>query len=169
LSTWGGITIGTVQESLNVPEAERAFSQALDAHARLRGLDVQAIGYLEALSTVVGLCQDAISLSRQHGDAHVLLAHAFYLLHLAIYPVTSNALPLQLAAATIQHWCDQPVGEPPWTKDVDRGCRIYELIARAISEIRPDCADCEEREMRRLEPELYTRALVASPCEWFGA
>ncbi len=161
--------MGIVRDSPRVPEAERAFTQALDAYERLRELGPETAGYLEALSGIIGSCQEAISLDRQYGDAYVLLANAFYLFHLATYPMTDNKLPLRLAAATIQHWCDHPVGQHPWTEDADRGCRIYELIAHALVEIVPDCADCEEREMRYLETELLPQALVASPRDWMPA
>ncbi len=158
--------MGIVQDSPRVPEAERTLEQALDAYERLRESGVETVGYLEALSGIIGSCQEAIFLDRQYGDAYVLLANAFYLYHLATYPMTDNMLPLRLAAATIQHWCDQPVGQRPWTEDVGRGCRIYELIAHTLIEILPDCADCEEREMRYLEVELFPQALVASPRDW---
>ncbi len=161
--------MGIVQDSPKVPEAERSFAHALDAYEKLQGVDTATTGYLEALSDIVCFCQEAIALDRRHGDAYVLLAHAFYLWHVAIYPITDNKLPLRLAAATIQYWCDQPVGQPPWTQNVDRGCRIYELVARALAEILPDCADCEEREMRYLEAELFPRALVTSPRDWLPA
>ncbi len=158
--------MGIVRDSPRVPEAERAFTQALDSYGKLRGLDIETAGYLETLSGIIGSCQEAIFLDSQHGDAYVLLANAFYLFHLATYPITGKKLPLRLAAATIQHWCDQPVGQPPWTQDVDRGCRVYELVARALAEVLPDCADCEEREMRYLEAELFPQALTASPRAW---
>ncbi len=158
-----------VQDSQKAPEAERAFGQAIDAYEKLRGAAIDSARYIEALSGIIGSCQETISLDRQHGDAYVLLANAFYLFHLATYSTTENKLPLRLAAATIQHWCDQPVGQPPWTRDVDKGCRTYEQIARALVEILPECADCEEREMRYLETELFPQALVASPRDWIPA
>lgn len=161
--------MGIVQDSPKVPEAERAFAYALDAYKGLRGTGIEATGYLEALSDIITSCQEAIALDRRHGDAYVLLAQALYLWHLAIYPMTDNKLPLRLAAATIQYWCDQPVAKPPWTQNVDKGCRIYELVARALAELLPDCADCEEREMRYLEAELFPQALIASPREWLPA
>ncbi len=161
--------MGIIRGAPRVPEAERAFAQALDAYERLRECALEPAGYLAALTGIIGRCQETIGFDRQYGDAYVLLANAFYLLHLATYPATANTLPLRLAAATVQHWCDQPVGQLPWTEGVDRGCRIYELIAQALIEILPDCADCEEREMRYLEAELFRQALVASPHDWMTA
>ncbi len=161
--------MGMVQGSRESTKAERAFTQALHAYEGLPGLGVQTKVYLDVLSSVVSSCQEAISLERQHDEAHILLANAFYLLHLTIHPTTQNKLPLQLAAATIQHWCDQPAAQPPRTRDAERGCNLYQLIARALSEMQPECADCEEREMRCLEAEYYSRALVARPYEWIAA
>ncbi len=155
-----------LERSESVPEAERAFGQALEFYGRLRELDVRSTDYVEAIVGVIGSCQNAISFDGQHGDAHVLLANAFYLQHLRIQPMTGNELPLKLAAATIQHWSDQPMSQPPLTMNVDKGCRIYEMIASALSELRPDCAGCEESEMRFLATELYSQALVADACEW---
>jgi hypothetical protein len=160
--------MGVVSDSQRVSEGARAFNQAVDVYKRLRGADIRTAEYLEDLSRVISSCQKAISLDCRNGDAHVLLANAFYLLHVAIYPMTRNEFPLRLAAATIQHWCDQPAGQPPWTRDVDTGCRTYEVIARTLSGILPECADCEEREMRCLEAELYPQALIAGPHEWMA-
>ncbi len=161
--------MGIVRDSPRVPEAERAFAEALDAYEALREIGIETTAYLEALSGIIGSCQEAILLDSQHGDAYVLLANAFYLFHLATYPMTEDRLSLRLAAATIQHWCDQPIGQPPWTQEVDQGCRTYELVARTLAEILPDCADCEDREMRYLEAELSPEALAASPGEWMPA
>ncbi len=161
--------MGIVRGAPRAPEAECAFAQALEAYKRLREYALEPAGYLATLSGIIGRCQEAIGSDYQYGDAYVLLANAFYLLHLATYPTTANALPLRLAAATIQHWCDQPIGQLPWTQDLDKGCRIYEIIAQALIEILPDCADCEEREMRYLEAELFRQALVASPHDWMTA
>ncbi len=161
--------MGIVRDSPTAPEAERAFAQALNAYERLRGVGLESGDYLATLSRIIGSCQEVVFLDSQYGDAYVLLANAFYLFHLATYSKTENKLPLRLAAATIQHWCDQPVGQHPWTQDIDRGCQIYELIAHTLAEILPDCADCEEREMRYLEAELFAQALVATPRDWMPA
>ncbi len=158
-----------LERSGSVSEAERLFGQALDFYGRARELDVRSTDYLDALHGVIVSCQKAIAVESQHGDAHVLLANAFYLLHLRTHSTSGNELPLKLAAATIQHWSDQRVGQPPLTLNVDKGCRNYEMIASALSELRPDCAGCEESEMRYLAAELYPQALVADPCEWTPA
>src|SRR5512138_2614840 len=157
--------MGLVPDSSRLPEAERCFADALHAYERLRGLGIETTGYLDALSDILSSSQDAIVHDRRHGDAYVLLAQAFYLWHLAIYPTSNDKLPIRLAAATIQHWCDRPVGQSLWTQNVEKGCRVYELVARALADTLSDCADCAEREMRYLEAELLPLALTSSPRE----
>ncbi len=155
-----------LERAESVPEAQGAFGQALEFYGRLRELDVRSADYLDALTGLIRSSQSAISMEGQHGDAHVLLANAFYLAHLRVQSISGDDLPLKLAAATIQHWSDGPMSQPPFTMNVDKGCRTYEIIAGALSELQPDCLDCEESEMRYLAAELYTQALVADPCEW---
>ncbi len=160
--------MNTLERSDTSAAVERAFGQALEAYGRLRELDVESPEYVDALVAMIGSGQETISLDAQHGDAHVLLAHAFYLLHLQLHPLEVNERPLRLAAATIRHWSDQPMRHPPLTMNVDKGCRVYEMIAGALSEMQPDCAEREEMEMRYLETELYPQALTANPREWTG-
>ncbi len=152
-----------------VAEAERAFTQAMEACQQAKQLDVRSEEYRGAITKVIRLCQEAISLDAQHDGAHVLLANALYRLHLLIYPHRGRDLPLKMAASVIQHWSDQPIRQHRSAASVENGCRVYDAIAGEISEILPECAEREEMEMRFLEGELYKRALVTDPTEWMAA
>ncbi len=158
-----------LEGSGNATEAERLFNQAAELCRQAKDLDVRSSDYLEAVLKVIGLCQTVISIERQHDDAHVMLANAFYRLHLQVYPKSGDGFPLKLAAATIQHWSDQPIRQHRSAMSVEAGCRIYDVIAGELSEIEPECADREDFEMRYLESELYSRALVANPRETITA
>lgn len=145
------------------PTSEAAFQKARDLNERLRGLDTHSPAYLETLVTLITACQGTISSAAEHGEAHVLLANGCYLLHLEIYRTTHSRLALSLAAATIQHWSDQPIRRHLSAANVEAGCRVYDLIAGELSEIEPEYADREEMEMRYMETAMYSKALVTDP------
>ena len=63
-----------------------AFGQALDIKRQLGEFGAESTGYIEALHAIVRLCQDVLAENECHGDAQVVLADAFYLLHLKIHP-----------------------------------------------------------------------------------
>ncbi len=157
----------TILESpATAKKSEQAFNEARKQYEALRGLDPQSHAYLDAVSGLVRSCQAVIHCESEHGEAHVLLAYAYYLLHLQIHPVAHSNVPLLLAAATIQHWSDQPIRQHLSAANVEKGCKVYDLIAGELSEIEPECADREEMEMRYLESKEYFRALSADPKGW---
>ena len=158
--------MGTLEQSHEGTKAKGAFGQALDIKKHLGEFGVESKGYVGALHAIMRLRQDTLAENECHGDAQVLLADAFYLLHLKIHPKEGSDLLLGLAAATIQHWSDRRLCPDSSTKDAALGCRVHEIVASALAEMCPDCAEREEREMRYLESELYAKALVTEPSEW---
>ena len=160
--------MGRLDQSHQAAKPNRAYDQALDIKRQLGDFGPESTGYVQALHAIVRLCQDALAENECHGDAQVLLADAFYLLHLQIHPRTGSDLPLRLAAATIEHWSDRRLCPDSSTDDAALGCRVHELVASALAEICPDCAEGEEREMRYLEGELYATALVTEPSGWMA-
>ena len=160
--------MGTLEQSHQGTKAGGAFGQALAIKGQLGEIAAESTDYPGALHAIVRLCQDALAKNARHGEAQVLLANAFYLLHLKNRPRTGSDLPFRLAAATIQHWSDQGLCPDSSTKNADPGCRVHEVVTRALAEICPDCAEGEEREKRYLERELYATALVTEPSEWMA-
>lgn len=158
-----------LEGSETAAEAERAFTQAVEACKRAGELEVDSEEYRGTILTVIDLCRKAIALESQHDDAHVLLANAFYRLHLQIYPRAGQDLPLRFAAAIIQHWSDQPIRQHRSAMSVEKGCRVYDTVAGELSEVQPECADREEMEMRFLEGGLYHQALTSDLKEWTTA
>lgn len=141
------------------PSAERAFNRARDINQQLRQYPVQSRQYHQAILDICSNCQEAIKANDRHGDAHVLLSNAHLLLHIDVFPVTSSALPIKLAAAIIQHWHDQPMRQRPWTKNVDNGWSIYHMVSTVLSDAEPSAVGNPELLMRRLKGELYREAI----------
>ncbi len=155
-----------LENPATAPESERAFSEAVKLYEALRLHDPHSDAYGTALVDLVRSCQGVIAVDGEHGEAHVLLAYSYYLLHLHVYALGCSNPALLLAAATIQHWSDQPIRQHLSAANVEKGCRVYDLIAGELAEMEPECADREEIEMRYLETKEYSRALVADPGEW---
>ncbi len=147
-------------------DSESAFNEARGLYERLRELDPNSRPYLDSVVGLIKACQAVIAVDAEHGEAHVLLAYAYYLLHQYIFSRTHARQALSLAAATIQHWSDQPIRQHLSAANVEKGCRVYDLIAGELSEIEPECAEREEVEMRFLESSQYARALVENPRDW---
>lgn len=141
------------------PAAERAFNHALDIYQGLRQYPVQSWPYHNALIEICSYCQQAIGANDRHGDAHVLLANTFLLIHIDTFPNTSNSLPIKLATAVIQHWADEPMRQRPWTKNVDNGWSVYGMVSSGLQEAEPSSVSDLEMEMRQLKGDLYLESI----------
>ena len=141
------------------PSAERAYNRALDIYQTLRQHPVQSRQYHLALIEICSQCQEAIAGNDRHGDAHILLSNSYLLLHVDMFPLTSSALPIKLAAAVIQHWSDEPMRQRPWTKNVDNGRSVYQMVSSGLGDAEPSGARDSVPAMRRLKDGLYSEAI----------
>lgn len=152
--------MGIIKRLFSAPGANRAYNDALDIYRSLRQYPVFSPQYRQALLKIASLLQEGIKMNERHGDAHVLLANTFYLLHIDINPEPTISLPLKLAASVIQHWNDEPMRQYPWTKNIDNGQKIYDMVSSAIVLANPNLKYHIEQEMKKLKLRLYTTALV---------
>ena len=141
------------------PSAERAYNRALDIYQTLRQYPVQSREYHFALIEICSQCQQAIAGNDRHGDAHVMLSNTYLLLHVDLFPLTSNSLPIKLAAAVIQHWSEEPMRQRPWTKNVDNGWSVHNMVSSSVAEAESMARHDIEYEMTNLKRELYSEAL----------
>ncbi len=155
-----------LESPTTAPESERAFNEARKLYEQLRELDPHSRAYLDTVVDMIRSCQAILAVDSEHGEAHVLLAYSFYLLHLYSFPLRASCIPLSHAAAVIQHWSDQPIRQHLSAANVEKGCRVYDLIAGELSEMRPECAEREEMEMRLMETSQYFQALAVDPRDW---
>jgi len=151
--------MGFFQRVKQGPKAEKAYEGALGVYRQLRRYPVFSPEYRQQLAQIVRLCQQAIALNDRHGDAHILLANTYLLMHHDDYSPFGSTPPLHLAAAVIQHWADEPMRQYPWTKNVDNGTTMHGQISSALS---ADGTSSVPAEMGRLKRSLYTTAVSAS-------
>jgi hypothetical protein len=151
--------MGFIKRLFSAPGANRAYNDALDIYQSLRQYPVFSSQYRQALLKIVSILQEDITRNERHGDSHVLLANTFYLIHIDINPEPTISLPLKLAASVIQHWHDEPMRQYPWTKNIDNGRKIYDMVSSAIVLANPNLKYRIEQEMRKLEFQLYPTAL----------
>jgi hypothetical protein len=140
-------------------KAEIFFNYALEIYQTLRAYPVRTLEYHEALLDIISSCQQAISVNDRHGDAHVLLANTFFLLHIDVFPGTSLSYPLIYAASIIQHWSDEPMRQYPWTKNIDNGRRIYDMVSNGLTMTDSIQKYRYEEAMRQYQEEFYKIAL----------
>jgi len=150
--------MGFFQRVKQGPKAEKAYEGALGVYRQLRRHPVFSPEYRQQLVQIVQLCQQVIALNDRHGDAHILLANTYLLMHHDGYSPSGSAPPLHLAAAVIQHWVDEPMRQYPWTKNVDNGTTMYSQISSALAAAGTPSTQAE---MARLKRSLYTTALSA--------
>lgn len=138
-------------------ESNNAFNDALTIYQSLRQYPVFSSQYREALLKVASLSQEAIKKSERNGDAHVLLANTYHLLYI---DMDTTIIPLEFAASVIRHWFDEPMKQHPWTKNVDNGLYIYNIISDGIQTNQPDLNSSVEKEMIRLKAQYYSIAIT---------
>jgi len=120
-----------------------------------------SIEYHRILRDVFRTCQSAIKSDNRDGDAHALLANAYYLVHTINNLVISQTISLKLAAATIQHWNASPIATYPSTKNRDNGMKVYQMVSEDIDRLlRKGSLDAT---MSGLELELYETAIGSVP------
>jgi hypothetical protein len=151
--------MGLFQRLRSAPKAERAFNDALDINRSLQRYPERSPQYRQQLRQIVSLCQEAIALNERHGDGHVLLANAYFLMYIDGFPDTGNPLPLHLASAVIQHWADEPMRQYPWTKNTENGNTIHSMVADALLASRTGLTQDHQHEMRRLKAASYIAAI----------
>jgi hypothetical protein len=158
--------MGFLTRLLTGSKDQKAFNDALDVYGKLRQFDVQSAPYRRALLQVLRHCQTAIALNNRNGDAHVLLANTFLLFYVDMNIFAKDEEPLQLAAAVIQHWADEPMRQYPWTKNTDNGREIHRQVATALVDEHPEMERRLDQEMRTLASSLYSSALTVNPIPW---
>lgn len=140
-------------------KADRAFNDALKIFRLLNQYPVHSSQYRKALINIMSLSQAAIANNNKHGDSHVLLANTFFLLHIDLFSEKTISFPLKLAASVIQHWNDEPMRQYPWTKNVDNGKKIYDMVSNASVIADPNFKILFNQEMKKLKHEFYDKAL----------
>ncbi|MCB0174216.1 MAG: tetratricopeptide repeat protein [Anaerolineae bacterium] len=108
------------------------FNQALSEFRKLHNLRDDTERFIITVLEVIRLCQLAIQKSKSDGDAHVLLANAYYLAALTILG-EGYAYCLPRAAAVIYQWKTNRL----YTKNLANGEKIYQNVLEAIEHPMP--------------------------------
>ncbi len=110
------------------------WNEAVDHFTRLRHLMAQPPRYRYELGEVIRLCQWAIANDPKLGDAHVLLANAYSLLDSQVVATTKQPyIYLRWSASILQHWCDTPLCQYPFTKNRKIAETLYADVLRQLS------------------------------------
>jgi len=151
--------MGFFQRLKSNPKAEKEFNQALDIYRQLRRHPERSMEYRAQLREIASKLRKAIALNERHGDAHVMLANAYFLMFLDGFPRVGELLPLRLAAAVIQHWADEPMRQYPWTKNRDTGQTMYSQVASAVQTLLPSPGDGSQHPMQACKAAFYDDAV----------
>jgi len=105
------------------------LNEALGHYTRLRFLTDTPPRYRFELGEVIRLCQWAISIDKKDGDVYILLANAYSLLDKCVQSsMTDHQYYMRWAGAVIQYWMVSSIKQPPFTKNISIGEKLYESI-----------------------------------------
>ncbi|MCB0211522.1 MAG: tetratricopeptide repeat protein [Anaerolineae bacterium] len=132
------------------------FNQALNEFRKLHNLQDDNGSFIITAIEVIRLCQLAIHKSNSDGDAHVLMANAYYLAAMTI-PGEGHTYCLPRAAAVIYQWKTNRL----YTKNLANGEKIYQSVLEAIEHPIPGWATNMSfgDDMRGMHSRLYHEAI----------
>lgn len=152
--------MGFLKKLFSPSSAGKDFNYALILYGRLRQYPIGSSSYHQALMEIIGILQDVLAKNNRDGDAHVLLANTYQLLHVDVFLDSDLSYPRKLAAALIQHWIDEPMRQYPWTKNIDNGYQIYDQVSGAkVFDDRFPVYRIGKKEMVQLKQQYYRDAL----------
>lgn len=134
------------------------YDKALDYYMRLRNFQPNSKQHFEILLNVIKHAKIAISRNNRSGDAHILLANAYYLAALSNFPGDNYSRYLPLAAAVIYHW---RVNKLPSNESAN-GERIFLGVSEGLEMDIPEWMNValSEREMSKLHEQYYDQAII---------
>ena len=133
-------------------------SKAVDHFRKLGRFSQDSPKYKETLLEVIRFAKEAIRKNKSDGDAHVLLANAYYLASLMDFPSDNYSRYLPLAAAVIFEWKSTPM----YTKAKDIGDKVYYGVLEAINREIPEWMGIAKPEgtLKEIHLRYYQQALV---------
>lgn len=134
------------------------YNKATKHYGKLRNYSKDSPKYKETLLKVIRFTKEAIKKNKYDGDAHVLLANAYYLASLMDFPSDNYSRYLPLAAAIIFEWKSTPM----YTKAKDIGEKVYQGILEDLNRETPEwmVGVKPEGTIEELHSRYYQQALV---------
>lgn len=130
------------------------YNRAVNQFRQLRRYSQDSPKYKKALFEVIRLTKEALRKNKRDGDAHVLLANAFYLAAFMDFTSDNVSRYLPLAAAVIFEWKSSPM----YTKDKEIGNKIYYGTLDALRDWMDSTKP--EKTIQELHSEYYQQSLV---------
>lgn len=103
---------------------KNAYNKAVDSFHKLRKYPPDSPSYERTLLDVIRYSKEAINKNRNDGDAHILLANAYYLASMTDFPSDNFSRYFPLAAAVIYEWKTRPM----YSKAKENGENIYQGV-----------------------------------------
>ncbi len=138
------------------------YNKAVNLWQTTKRLHNKNTGEFESgIIEVINYCKAAIKQNKNDGDAHVLLANAYYISTLPPFPPTNYPMFFPFAVAVIQEWEYRNL----WTKNRDNGIQLYRIIFNALQN--PiDYWTLKnapiKKDMESLQLEFYSQAIGSS-------
>lgn len=137
------------------------FNQATERFRNLRYYESGSPQYINTILEIISLCRKAIQSNKNDGDAHVLLANAYYLAALRCTFQKGYPYFLARAAATIQA---TRIGSM-YIKNREIAEKMYGGVVQQLSTQMPDWVEGVERlpkDMNQLQTMYYDAAINSS-------
>ena len=134
------------------------YNKALQHYRKLRRYPLDSAKYEKALLNVIRLCKESLRKNKRDGDAHVLLANAYFLASKLDFPSDNYSRYLPLAAAIIFEWKSTPM----YTKSKENGEIIYKGVNDDLDREFPDWYGVIKPEgtLEDMHSRYYKQALV---------
>lgn len=137
---------------------KKPYNKALDNFRMIRRHEPGSPPYEKALFNTIRYAKEALAKNKNDGDAHILLANAYYLACLLDFPSDNFSRYLPLAAAVIYEWANRPM----YSKEKAIGEHVYSGIVEQLNKEHPEWMGVSKPAgtIRELNQKYYQQAIV---------